>query len=106
MLVVTSTVGPGFTIRRVSKRPVRLPKPTAATEFTGYEHLEEHTTVTGISEQDGRTIVKLAESPFYAEGGGQVTDEGELIHDSYWSERRNNYKNFGSLLLAKTTPPS
>ena len=48
------------------------------TTFTGYEHLEEHTTVTGISEQDGRTIVKLAESPFYAEGGGQISDAGTI----------------------------
>ncbi|HEY7622920.1 MAG TPA: alanine--tRNA ligase [Solirubrobacteraceae bacterium] len=48
------------------------------TTFTGYEHLEEHTTVTGLSEQDGRTVVKLAESPFYAEGGGQIADAGTI----------------------------
>jgi alanyl-tRNA synthetase len=48
------------------------------TTFTGYEHLEEHTTVTGVSQQDGRTIVKLAESPFYAEGGGQISDAGTI----------------------------
>jgi alanyl-tRNA synthetase len=48
------------------------------TTFTGYEHLEEHTTVVGLSEQDGRTLVKLAESPFYAAGGGQVSDAGTI----------------------------
>ena len=48
------------------------------TTFTGYEHLEQHTTVTGLTSQDGRTIVKLAESPFYAEGGGQVSDGGVI----------------------------
>jgi alanyl-tRNA synthetase len=48
------------------------------TTFTGYEHLEEHTTVTGLRQQDGRTIVKLAESPFYAEGGGQISDAGTI----------------------------
>jgi alanyl-tRNA synthetase len=48
------------------------------TTFTGYEHLEEHTTVTGLSKQGGRTIVKLAESPFYAEGGGQISDGGVI----------------------------
>jgi alanyl-tRNA synthetase len=48
------------------------------TTFTGYEHLEEHTTVTALAEQDGRTIVKLAESPFYAEGGGQISDAGTI----------------------------
>ena len=31
----------------------RLPRPT---EFTGYEHLEQHTTVTGLLERDGRTL--------------------------------------------------
>jgi alanyl-tRNA synthetase len=47
-------------------------------EFTGYEHLEEHTTVTGLLERDGRTFVKLAESPFYAAGGGQIADSGAI----------------------------
>jgi alanyl-tRNA synthetase len=47
-------------------------------EFTGYEHLEEHTTVTGVLERDGRTFVKLAESPFYAAGGGQIADAGAI----------------------------
>jgi alanyl-tRNA synthetase len=46
------------------------------THFTGYEHLEEHTTVAGVLERDGRTFVKLADSPFYAEGGGQISDAG------------------------------
>ena len=48
------------------------------TEFTGYEHLEQHTTVTGLLERDGRTFVKLAESPFYAAGGGQISDAGAI----------------------------
>src|SRR4051794_31873627 len=47
-------------------------------EFTGYEHLEEHTTVTGLIERDGQTFVKLAESPFYAAGGGQISDSGSI----------------------------
>jgi alanyl-tRNA synthetase len=46
------------------------------TTFTGYEHLTEHTTVEGLLERDGRTFLKLGESPFYAEGGGQVSDSG------------------------------
>jgi alanyl-tRNA synthetase len=47
-------------------------------EFTGYEHLEQHTTVTGLLEREGRTFVKLAESPFYAAGGGQIADSGDI----------------------------
>src|SRR3954465_4740213 len=46
--------------------------------FTGYEHLEEHTTVVGLLERDGETFVKLAESPFYAAGGGQIADAGAI----------------------------
>jgi alanyl-tRNA synthetase len=46
--------------------------------FTGYEHLEEHTTVAGVLERDGRTFLKLADSPFYAEGGGQISDAGVI----------------------------
>jgi alanyl-tRNA synthetase len=56
-------------IRRLSEEP---------TEFTGYEHLEERTTVSGLLEQGGRTFVKLASSPFYAQGGGQVSDTGTI----------------------------
>ncbi|MGZ4267888.1 MAG: alanine--tRNA ligase [Solirubrobacteraceae bacterium] len=46
--------------------------------FTGYEHLEEHTTVVGVAEQDGRVLLKLAESPFYPAGGGQIADVGVI----------------------------
>lgn len=31
-----------------------------------------------------------------------VSPEGELVRPSYWTERRNNYTNFGSLLLANS----
>jgi alanyl-tRNA synthetase len=48
------------------------------TTFTGYEHLEEHTTVVGLEQRNGHTVVKLAESPFYAEGGGQISDAGTI----------------------------
>jgi alanyl-tRNA synthetase len=49
------------------------------TDFTGYETLEQHTTVGSLSGSGGeRVIVKLAESPFYATGGGQVADTGVI----------------------------
>ena len=45
---------------------------SSATEpavFVGYEDLEVHTVVAGVATQDdGRVLVKLAESPFYAAG--------------------------------------
>jgi alanyl-tRNA synthetase len=74
---VRSAAGPGRgrpggateVVREISPEP---------TEFTGYQSLEQHTTVAGLLERDGRTFVKLAESPFYAEGGGQISDVGTI----------------------------
>ena len=50
---------------------------SASTAFVGYDRLEVVTTVLAIEDQgDGTALMKLAESPFYAEGGGQVSDRG------------------------------
>ncbi|MBB4664871.1 alanine--tRNA ligase [Conexibacter arvalis] len=46
-------------------------------EFTGYVTTAQETTVGALeAERDGRVLVKLVESPFYAAGGGQVSDSG------------------------------
>ena len=46
-------------------------------EFVGYDRLEVYTVVRAATRlDDGRLVLKLAESPFYAEGGGQVADHG------------------------------
>jgi alanyl-tRNA synthetase len=47
-----------------------------ATDFVGYETTERETTVGALASDDGRVLVKLIESPFYATGGGQVADSG------------------------------
>jgi alanyl-tRNA synthetase len=47
-----------------------------ASEFTGYETTEQATSVGALEREDGRVLVKLVESPFYAAGGGQVSDAG------------------------------
>jgi alanyl-tRNA synthetase len=52
------------------------------TDFTGYETLEQHTTVGSIDDDGERVLVKLAESPFYATGGGQVADAGTIECES------------------------
>jgi alanyl-tRNA synthetase len=48
------------------------------TRFVGYETLRVETGVAAFEQLDGSTLVKLEESPFYAEGGGQVADSGVL----------------------------
>jgi alanyl-tRNA synthetase len=53
-----------------------------ATDFVGYETTERETTIGAAAAEDGRVLVKLVESPFYATGGGQVADTGyvECLH--------------------------
>ena len=49
----------------------------APTTFVGYSELRAATSVAAATELDGDAqLLKLEESPFYAEGGGQVADSG------------------------------
>ncbi len=48
------------------------------TRFVGYETLRATTGVAAVAADDDKALVKLEESPFYAEGGGQVADSGVL----------------------------
>jgi alanyl-tRNA synthetase len=48
------------------------------THFTGYETERQRTTIGAVEQADGRYLVKLAESPFYAAGGGQISDAGTI----------------------------
>jgi alanyl-tRNA synthetase len=63
----------------------------APTRFTGYETEEQRTTVVAVRPVDdqpdagaengvagSRLLVKLAESPFYLAGGGQISDVGTI----------------------------
>ncbi len=62
------------------------------TEFVGYERLAQESKIIAIY-RDGLSVdrldvggtgtVVLASTPFYAESGGQVGDQGELVHAGY-----------------------
>ncbi len=49
--------------------------------FVGYSELDARTSVAAARELGDRVLVKLEESPFYAEGGGQIADSGVLRAD-------------------------
>ncbi len=48
------------------------------TRFVGYETTEQTTTVGAVERRNGSVLVKLADSPFYAAGGGQISDVGVI----------------------------
>lgn len=51
-------------------------------EFVGWDSTATDTRVIAIEELgDGTALLKLEQSPFYPEGGGQVSDIGEIVAD-------------------------
>jgi len=60
------------------ERVITFAAAAAPTRFVGYETLRATTGLAAVEREDGRALVKLEESPFYAEGGGQVADSGVL----------------------------
>ncbi|HEX9105819.1 MAG TPA: alanine--tRNA ligase-related protein, partial [Longimicrobiales bacterium] len=55
----------------------------AEQEWVGYEETETDTDVIAFRRENGRVAVSLRRNPFYAESGGQVSDQG-LIEGEGW----------------------
>jgi alanyl-tRNA synthetase len=56
-------------------------------EFVGYEKTDVLTQIGALDAlDDGLFLAKLRESPFYPDGGGQVSDQGVLIHEQTGAE--------------------
>jgi len=60
--------------------------------FVGYETLRTTTGIAAVASDDGGALVKLEESPFYAEGGGQVADSGLLRWEGHEVEVVDVYR--------------
>jgi alanyl-tRNA synthetase len=50
--------------------------------FVGYEATEASSTVAALARLNGTVLAKFPESPFYAEGGGQISDSGIVETES------------------------
>jgi alanyl-tRNA synthetase len=61
------------------ERIARFTRSAPPSTFVGYDLLDVETEVLAVEPvAEGLTLVKLARSPFYPEGGGQVSDAGEI----------------------------
>jgi alanyl-tRNA synthetase len=57
------------------------------TDFVGWEKTEALTQIGALDQvEDGTFLAKLRESPFYPEGGGQVSDQGWIEKDGVRAE--------------------
>jgi alanyl-tRNA synthetase len=75
------------------KRVEELVGSAPQTEFVGYERLAATTGLAFVEAEGGGTaLIKIEESPFYAEGGGQVSDSGILRWDGGEGEVAQVYR--------------
>ncbi len=73
--------------------------------FVGYEKLRAETSLLAVRADDGRALVKLEESPFYAEGGGQVADSGEIRWDGQTARVADVYRIGDDQAVELEAPP-
>ncbi|MEI7888971.1 MAG: alanine--tRNA ligase [Actinomycetes bacterium] len=76
----SATASPNGQASTLDLAAAQLAKTGAPSEFVGYSDTEATATVSAIEAiDDGAFLLKLNESPFYAAGGGQVGDVGQVV---------------------------
>ncbi|MGM0378368.1 MAG: alanine--tRNA ligase [Bacillota bacterium] len=64
-----------------------------STEFVGYDVLSTSAKVLEvIKNEDGKVSILLEKTPFYAESGGQISDQGKIFNDNFLFEVENVIK--------------
>jgi alanyl-tRNA synthetase len=82
------------------ERIARFTRSAERSQFVGYDELEAETTVLAVEPvSEGLTLVKLARSPFYPEGGGQVSDAGEIAAHAVRGQVESVYRLDGDQAL-------
>jgi alanyl-tRNA synthetase len=82
------------------ERIASFTRSAARSEFVGYDELEVETQVVAVEPvAEGLTLVKLARSPFYPEGGGQVSDAGEITAHAVRGQVESVYRLDGDQAL-------
>ncbi|MDX6560780.1 MAG: alanyl-tRNA synthetase [Gaiellales bacterium] len=82
------------------ERVARFALSAPRSDFVGYDRTDVETEVLAVEPvAEGLTLVKLARSPFYPEGGGQVSDSGEISAHAVRGQIESAYRLDGDQAL-------